>query len=83
MSELEERIDKFNDDSANLSRALRFLLALDQMFNVILWNGSHDETISSHIGRRIKNGRANWFDKIICKFLRFIENKHCINSIGE
>lgn len=31
---------------------MRFLLVLDQMGNVLFWNGSQDETISSHIGRK-------------------------------
>ncbi len=64
-------------------RTMRFLLVLDQMFNVLLWNGSQDETISSHIGRRIESDKATWFDKLVCKFLRVLEAKHCIKSKGE
>ena len=55
-------IEKFELDVKKRSRLNRFLLVLDQMFNVILWNGSQDETISSHIHRRIESGKANWFE---------------------
>jgi len=78
-----EYIEKFENDMNKRSRAMRFLLVLDQMFNVLLWNGSQDETISSHIGRRIENNKATWFDKKLCKLLRLIEAKHCIKSKGE
>jgi len=78
-----EYIEKFENDMNKRSRAMRFLLVLDQMFNVLLWNGSQDETISSHIGRRIENNEATWFDKKLCKLLRLIEAKHCIKSKGE
>ena len=54
----EELIVKFDKDMTKRTRWMRFLLVLDQMFNVLLWNGSQDETISSHIGRRISNGKA-------------------------
>ena len=45
-------IQKFERDVAKRTRWYRFLLVLDQMGNVVFWNGSQDETISSHIGRR-------------------------------
>ena len=78
-----EYIEKFENDMNKRSRTMRFLLVLDQMFNVLLWNGSQDETISSHIGRRIESDKATWFDKLVCKFLRVLEAKHCIKSKGE
>jgi len=74
---------KFDNDVQKRSRVMRFLLVLDQMFNVILWNGSQDETISSHIGRRIESNEATWFDIQLCRFLRFLQAKHCIKSKGE
>lgn len=49
----EALIQKFENDVKKRSRLFRFLLVLDQMCNVIFWNGSQDETVSSHIGRRI------------------------------
>ena len=76
-------IKKFNNDVAKRSRLMRFLLVLDQMFNVIIWNGSQDETISSHIARRIQSNQANWFDKKLCCFLKKLENNHCNKSLGE
>ena len=79
----EQLIRKFERDVKKRSRFMRFLLALDQMFNVLLWNGSQDETISSHIGRRMEDGRATWFDRGVCRFLRVLEAKHCIKSKGE
>lgn len=79
----EQLIKKFEADIQKRSRLLRFFLSLDQMLNVIFWNGSQDETISSHIGRKIKSGKANTLDKMLCKLLRRLENKHCIKSLGE
>lgn len=76
-------IAKFELDVTKRSRLNRFLLVLDQMFNVILWNGSQDETISSHIHRRIESGKATWFDKKLCCLLKKLENNHCEKSIGE
>ena len=76
-------IEKFENDVKKRSYLLRLLLVFDQLFNVLLWNGSQDETISSHIGRRIESGQATWFDRKLCKFLRFLQAKHCIKSKGE
>ena len=76
-------IEKFELDIEKRSRLNRFLLVLDQMFNVIFWNGSQDETISSHIHRRIESGKANWFDKKMCCLLKKLEDNHCAKSIGE
>ena len=42
-------IEKFERDMEKRNRWYRFLLVLDQMGNVVFWNGSQDETISSHI----------------------------------
>ncbi|MDX1809727.1 MAG: hypothetical protein R3331_09325 [Sulfurospirillaceae bacterium] len=74
---------KFDEDVAKRSKAMRVLLVLDQTFNVLVWNGSQDETISSHIGRLKAEGRATWFDKKICCFLQKLEYNHCKNSEGE
>lgn len=81
--ELEILYKKFDRDVAKRNRFFRFLLALDQLGNVIFWNGSQDETISSHIQRRIKNGTANWFDKKLCCLLKKLESNHCEKSLGE
>ena len=75
--------DKFKRDEKQLARAMRFLLAVDQLFNVLLWNGSQDQTISGHIAVRKAEGRANWFDNAVCCVLRKLESKHCIKAIDE
>lgn len=76
-------IAKFEADKQKRTRLMRFILVLDQMCNVLFWNGSQDETISSHIGRRINSGKATWFDKKLCCFLKKLENNHCNKSLGE
>ena len=76
-------IEKFEKDIAKRSRLNRFLLVLDQMINVVFWNGSQDETVSSHIGRKIANNKATWFDKKLCCFLKKIDYMHCKKSLGE
>ena len=79
----QQLIEKFENDVKKRSRFMRFLLALDQLGNVLFWNGSQDETISSHIHRRIENGKANWFDKKLCCLLKKLEANHCYESRGE
>lgn len=74
---------KFENDVLKRSRFNRLLLAIDQLFNVLLWNGSQDETISSHLQRRKDKGIATWFDKKLCEFLNKFERNHCRKSIGE
>ena len=72
----EDLIAKFERDVQKRSRIMRLLLVLDQLGNVLFFNGSQDETISSHIGR---TGRAKW----LCRILRKLESKHCLKSLGE
>lgn len=79
----QELIKKFENDISKRSRFSRLLLVLDQLFNVLLWNGSQDETVSSHIGRKIEDSKATWFDKKLCGFLRWVERSHCVKSRGE
>lgn len=76
-------IEKFESDVKNRSKGMRFLLVLDQLGNVLFWNGSQDETISSHIHRRIEKGTATWFDKKLCCLLKKLEHNHCEKSLGE
>lgn len=78
-----ELIEKFENDIKKRSRLNRILLVFDQMCNVMFWNGSQDETVSSHIGRRIEKGEATWFDKKLCCFLKRLEKNHCEKSLGE
>ena len=81
--EREKLYAKFDNDVEKRSRMFRFLLVFDQMMNVLLWNGSQDETISSHIHRRQENGKATWFDNAVCNVLNKIESSHCYKSRGE
>jgi hypothetical protein len=74
---------KFEYDVRKRSRWQRLLLVLDQLCNVVCWNGSQDETVSSHIGRRIEAGRAIWIEKLICRGLRRLQNNHCQRAKGE
>lgn len=76
-------IEKFENDIRKRSRIKRLLLVIDQLGNVLFWNGSQDETISSHIHRRIESGKATWFDKKLCCLLKKIDNNHCAKSLGE
>lgn len=76
-------IEKFENDVKKRSYILRLLLVLDQFLNVLIWNGSQDETVSSHIGRKIAENRANWFEKKLCCFLKLFEKNHCNKSLGE
>lgn len=81
--ELETLYAKFDKDMTERSRGNRLILVLDQLLNVLGWNGSQDETVSSHIGRRIKAGKATWFDKKLCCLLKRLEHNHCEKSLGE
>ena len=79
----DDLIEKFEKDKQKRTRLMRLLLVIDQMCNVVFWNGSQDETVSSHIGRRIVKGEATWFDKKLCCFLKRLEKNHCEKSLGE
>jgi len=81
--ELEELYEKFDNDVNKRSRVLRLLLSIDQFFNVLIWNGSQDQTISGHIGRRIEENKAIWIEKTICRVLRKLETSHCMKSRKE
>lgn len=55
------------------------LIALDQLANTIL-GGDPDETMSSRMGKNIKEGRCK-LCKVICFFLNKIDKNHCEKSI--
>ena len=76
-------IQKFERDVAKRTRWYRFLLVLDQMGNVLFWNGSQDETISSHIARRQDAGTATKWDNFVCCLLKKLEQNHCQKARGE
>jgi predicted RNA-binding protein (virulence factor B family) len=79
----EELYAKFDNDVVKRSRLMRLLLAIDQFFNVLIWDGSQDQTISGHIYRRMQEGRALWIERKLCCFLRLLESKHCMKSRSE
>lgn len=81
--QLKELYAKFDNDVQTKSRFMRFIISVDQLFNVIAWNGSMDETISSHIHRRQENGTATRFDNFVCCLLSKLEYNHCYLSRGE
>jgi len=81
--ELEILFAKFDRDVEVYPRWFRLLMATDQWFSVLIWNSSQDETISSHMYRRIQNGKSFWIERVICKLLRKIETSHCFKSRGE
>ena len=54
-------------------------VALDQLFNTIL-AGDPDETLSSRMGKNIKNGKCV-LCKWVCKLLDKIDPDHCFKSI--
>lgn len=81
--EREKLYTKFDHDMAKRGRMMRLALAIDQFFNVLIWNGSQDETISSHIARRQEAGIATRFDNFICCILKKLEQNHCKKSEGE
>lgn len=74
---------KFDKDVKKRTWFMRIALVFDQFLNVAFWNGSQDETVSSHIGRKMLTGKATWLDKKLCYFLKKIENNHCLKSLGE
>ena len=82
-AEVEMLVRKFERDVAKRSRWFRFLLVADQMLNVVWLNGSQDETVSSHLGRKKADGTITWFQSKVCCMLRKIESKHCLKSRGE
>lgn len=62
-------------------RWYRLLLSVDQFFNVLILNGSEDETISSHCWRNREKG-WHWrraIRAIDWLFSRY-ESNHCQNS---
>jgi len=61
----------------------RLLLAIDQLFNVLLLNGNEDQTISGHVGyKAIETNKWYWLtaEKII-NTLFFFDKDHCFTSI--
>lgn len=65
------------------SYVLRALIALDQLFNVLLLNGSEDHTISGRVGYKAMT-TDKWHWKFAEKFINtlfWFDDNHCYNSI--
>ena len=56
------------------------LISIDQLANT-LCGGDPDETISSRIGKRIRNGKPNFITRALGSFLNWIDRNHCEESI--
>lgn len=56
-----------------------FLVAIDQLVNTLL-GGDPDETLSSRMGKNIKEGKCK-FCKVICYLLNKIDANHCEKSV--
>jgi hypothetical protein len=57
------------------------LIAIDQLGNAVL-GGNPDETISSRMGKAIRERRC-YLCRVICWFLDKIDKDHCKESIEE
>ena len=65
------------------SYILRLLIAIDQVFNVLILNGSEDHTISGRIGYKAQTtNKKRWLmaEKVV-NVIFFFEPNHCRNSI--
>lgn len=65
----------------------RVLIALDQLWNVLLGGDNPDETISSAVGRKAREGRRFFifWEAVINLFFAcppMSERNHCENRIG-
>jgi len=57
------------------------LISIDQWFNT-LFAGNPDETISSRMGKQVRDGKCigcYW----ICRLIHFIDPNHCTKSIED
>lgn len=65
------------------SYLFRLLVAIDQLFNVLLLNGSEDHTISGRVGyKALTVGSWRWLalERVI-NTIFFFDPDHCRNSI--
>lgn len=58
------------------------LIWLDQGLNT-LTGGDPDETVSSRVGKYIRDGRNCVLCKALCWFLNLIDKNHCAKNIEE
>lgn len=61
------------------NRFWRTLLALDQLLNVVVFNGDEDETVSSNAGKAALQGRR--WGCVLCRILDVFDRDHCTKAI--
>jgi len=66
----------FDKDVRKRTYGWRLLLVIDQLLNVLVLNGSQDETMSSNIGRKIAKKQIQKVNLYFVKFLEF----HKVNT---
>lgn len=77
---------KFDDKAFFVRWWFRFLIAVDQLLNVLLL-GFPDETLSGRLGRAMASGNPKWFVKPFALFVDgmflflMAETNHCLNSV--
>lgn len=67
----------------NKSYILKLMIALDQFFNVLIFNGDEDHTISGRVGYKATTTvKKRWLilEWVINKIF-FFDEDHCYNSI--
>jgi len=74
---------KFDKDIEKRSYLFRVILAIDQLFNVILFNGSQDQTMSGNIAKKQYENTSKWYHDYLCKILNVFESSHCWKSRKE
>ena len=66
------------------SKIWKLLIAIDQMFAVLLFNTHEDQTISGYVGYKAHTTNSKKY-KLLEKFINFIfapwEKDHCYNAI--
>jgi len=65
------------------SYALRILISIDQLFNVLLFNGDEDHTISGMVGyKAFTTKKRRWLiAESIINTIFWLDKNHCYNSI--
>lgn len=64
-----------------MSRVWNILIAIDQLFKVIIYGGNPDVTISHVLGVKLEENRANRFERFIARILNKIDKNHTVKSI--
>jgi len=71
-------------DSSTRDYVARYGKAIDQAANVVLLDGHHKETISSHVGRKIVAGvELSLTEGFIVWLTNLVEKDHCVKAIEQ